>query len=122
MTYTYSPLSFGGVTTPRSRRSRGRRSKSKSPLQHLEKGSGWGVKYSTLALIFLLISLLLTWWSFIESQKSSDEIVDRYGSGNISSFVKWTGTTQGKALTLVFWLLFLVLVVPDAEGIRKTIF
>lgn len=109
--YTYSPLSSYAP------------SRSKSPLPHLnEKSDKLGVRYTTLACVFLLLALLFTWCHYMESKKSDAELVDRYGDGNVKKFVSWCGSDNAKYLTWFLWVLFAIVVIPQAKDVRKTVF
>lgn len=131
--YKYSPLTPAAYASRSPRRrspSRGRsRSRSRSPYlpdlspQHLNKKSNLGgVSYNNLAIIFFVFAVLMTWFSFVESQKTDEEIALRYGDGNMNALVKWSGTTWGRTLTIALWILVLVIVVPAAKPIRDTLF
>ena len=122
--YTYSPLSAyaGSSSKSRSRSSSRSESRSKSPLVHLDsKSQNLGVKYSTLAVLFLVLAIVFTWCHYVESKKSDAELKDRYGDGNICKFVMWCGSETAKYITWVLWVLFLVVVIPQANPIRETI-
>ena len=117
MERTYSPSfdssPYGRTYAPRSRRSS---TPFKNPFSFLNlKTAHLNIALWVVAAVLLIVAIFLSWSMSLTKKYSQDQIQQMYPKFYKS--IIWSNTKTGKWVTAIFWILFVLTVLPIGIGV-----